>query len=135
MRNSNINPETLTPEWRTWKHIIQLCTNPNTSGRSYYYDKGIKLDDLFMPDPASKYKAIKSLPRGYVNFLKCVGRKPGNAYYLARIDKTGNYMPGNIKWMTFGEALKHKSWNRFGRTPDETLIKELQARGYNVTKT
>jgi hypothetical protein len=128
-------PDMLTPEWRAWRSMCYRCRNVKYIGRKYYFDKGIKVDHSFLPDPANYRKAIRALPRGYVNFLKCVGRRPSKQHVLGRMDKSGDYRPGNIKWMHSSEFCKGrgKPEGRFNGVAAHELMAELKRRGYDIS--
>jgi len=79
-----------TPEHRTWKAMIQRCTNPNTPCYKYYGGRGITVCDRWNPKRGGSFE----------NFLADMGpRPPGTS--LDRVDNDGNYEPPpNCRWAT-----------------------------------
>ncbi len=116
------NPWSKTVEYRTWKNMINRC-KPGDKDHTYFYDKGIKVHDSWLG------------PRGFLNFFKCVGKKPSGTV-LSRSDKTGDYGPGNVSWTTFKEFNLGRSTYTKHAThfSDTCLIEELNRRGYHITE-
>ena len=94
------------PEYRTWGHIIQRCTNPNNKAWHHYGGRGIRVCDRWR-------NSIDA-------FLEDMGRRPGPEYSIDRIDNDGNYEPGNCRWATKKVQQRNKRDNRLitcrGRT-------------------
>lgn len=55
--------------------------------------------------------------QGFINWLDELGPRPGNNYVLDRINKLGDYEPGNVEWTT-----RSKSQLRQRRHLDEKSI-------------
>lgn len=74
-----------TPEYNSWKSMIQRCLNLEATGHERYGECGIKVCDRWLL---------------FENFLSDMGlRPPGHS--LDRFpDKHGNYEPGNVRWAT-----------------------------------
>ena len=130
-----LTEEPRTAEWRAWKRMNYICADVQYIGRKYYHDKGITVDESFTPEPSSYRKTIKEMPRGYINFLRCVGRRPSKEHVLGRLDKNGSYKPGNIRWMHFSEFCKNrnKPEGRFNGIAAHELMAELNRRGYDTS--
>lgn len=81
MRNS--------PEYNSWAHMIQRCTNPKNSAWKNYGGRGITVCEQWVND--------------FQAFLKCVGEKPSPDLSIERIENDKGYEPGNVKWATKSE--------------------------------
>jgi hypothetical protein len=81
-------------EYRTWERMISRCENPRASGYENYGGRGITICAEWRHD--------------YSAFLAAMGRRPGAAYSLDRIDNDGNYEPGNCRWATRAEQNRNK---------------------------
>lgn len=75
-----------TPEYRTWYHMIQRCTNPNDKDFKHYGGRGIAV----CPEWRSSFQA----------FYEYIGTRPTPQHSIDRIDNNIGYRPGNIKWAT-----------------------------------
>lgn len=87
-----------TPTYDSWYSMIQRCTNPKTKGYERYGGSGITVCESW---------------RDILNFIKDVGERPSLLHTIERIDNTGNYEPGNVKWATMHEQSRNKSINKF----------------------
>lgn len=65
-----------------WHNILQRCNNKNTIS----YKK-----------VAKQWMGI----HGFRNFLKDMGKRPSPKHSIVRINKDGNYAPGNCRWAIF----------------------------------
>jgi len=94
---------TETAEHRSWRAMKARCTNPHNDRFKVYGGRGIKV-------------CLRWL-RSYKNFLSDMGRKPGSAYSLDRVNNDGNYEPSNCRWATAGQQAKHKQKPRRNYVP------------------
>lgn len=104
-RTRTIHGETnKTPEYNSWRKMIERCTNPNSSNFAYYGGQGITVHELWR--------------QGYQPYLehllKYLGRRPSPQHSIDRIDPYGNYEPGNIRWATKKKQAnnRRKAWAR-----------------------
>ena len=89
------------PEYASWAHIIQRCTNKNNISWPDYGGRGIKICDEWRHDFAAFYKHI--------------GPKPTPLHTVERIDNDGHYTPGNVCWATKAEQNRNRR-KIFGRS-------------------
>lgn len=74
-------------EYRTWKSIIQRCTNPKQQNWEFYGGRGIAVCAEWRHD--------------YAAFLAHIGRRPTPTHSIDRYpDNDGHYEPGNVRWAT-----------------------------------
>ena len=94
------------PEYRTWGHIIQRCTNPNHPGFRGYGARGITVCDRWR--------------ESFAAFYEDMGPRPSSKHSIDRIDNDGGYEPGNCRWATKKTQSRNTSTNRLltfrGRT-------------------
>jgi hypothetical protein len=84
----------LTPEYKTWLGVRRRCLDEKCVGYQGYGARGVKMH----PEWASDYNA----------FLADVGPKPSPAHSIDRIDPTGNYEPGNVRWILRSAQNRNK---------------------------
>ncbi len=81
-------------EYRTWRHMIDRCTNPSDAGYAYYGGRGIRVH--------------KPWVASFRKFYDYVGPRPGSIYSIDRVDNNGNYEPGNVRWATPTQQANNK---------------------------
>lgn len=72
--------------FQTWKTMIKRCHLPTNAKYKSYGAKGIVVCAEWRND--------------FNQFLADVGERPSPEYSLDRIDNSGNYEPGNVRWAT-----------------------------------
>jgi hypothetical protein len=90
--NATSNGES--PEYSSWRGMMQRCHNPNATGYERYGGRGIVVCDAWR--------------HSFERFLRDVGARPSREHTLDRIDVNGNYEPGNVRWATSAEQMANK---------------------------
>lgn len=76
-----------TPLFKVWQSMIRRCHSSKAPNRKYYYDRGIKVCQLWQEDFSAFEKW--AYDNGYERGLQ-----------LDRVDVNGNYEPSNCRWIT-----------------------------------
>lgn len=94
------------PEYGCWRGMKSRCLNPKSPAYKWYGAKGVGV--------AAAWQS------SFESFLADVGRRPTAAHSLDRIDPSGDYAPGNVRWATLAQQSRNKLNNRnisaFGKT-------------------
>lgn len=122
-------------EYEAWCKIKGRCFNPNNKSFYNYGGRGVTVCDRWR--------------LSFTNFLEDVGRAPSPKHSIDRIDNSGNYEPGNVRWATDIQQANNKRNNRFveykgqvktiGRWCDELQINRFTIesrlkRNWSITK-
>ena len=91
-----------TKEHKSWKNMIQRCTNPKNKHWKDYGERGIKVCDRWL--------------ESFSNFYKDMGNKP-KGLTLERINNNGNYCKENCKWATIKENVNNRRCSVKNRMP------------------
>ncbi len=84
---------TKSPEYRSWRAMIQRCTNPTNNRYSNYGGRGITVCPRWRDS--------------FEHFLSDMGLRP-NGQTLDRLNSDGNYEPGNCRWATASEQNRNR---------------------------
>lgn len=85
-----------TGAYRSWKHMMNRCYNPNDQRYEYYGGRGIKV--------CKKW-------HNFMKFYKDMGDKP-DTYTIERKNNNGNYDPSNCEWVTVAEQNRNNRRTR-----------------------
>jgi len=79
-----MHSKSYTTEYNAWKNMRKRCYDPKASGYKNYGGRGITV--------------CESWQKSFIAFLEDMGNKPDGSYSLDRINGSGNYEPGNVRW-------------------------------------
>jgi hypothetical protein len=85
-KHGHDRPGQETSTHRSWRALVQRCTNKGNNRYYRYGGRGISVSPLWVKD--------------FQRFLTDVGECPGKGYSIDRINNDGNYEPGNVRWAT-----------------------------------
>lgn len=84
----------VTPEYTSYTHMIQRCTNPANKDYDNYGGRGIQVCELWL--------------ESYEAFLMCMGEKPDPTYTIERLNGNMGYEPSNCIWASKTEQNRNK---------------------------
>lgn len=102
--------------YNNWIAMMHRCNLPSNVSYPYYGGRGVIVDKRW---------------HDFSAFLADMGVRPSKEYQLDRIDNSGNYEPGNVRWATAAEQVNNTRANRNITYLDKTQTlmqwaKELQ---------
>jgi len=83
---------THSPEYKAFVDAKYRCQNPNIVHYQHYGGRGIKFQFT-----------------SFQEFYAEIGPRPSKLHSLDRIENTGHYEPGNIRWATKAEQSRNTS--------------------------
>lgn len=99
---------TKTPEYRTWHHMNERCSNPNNRTYKNYGGRGIFVCEQWR--------------NSFTTFYKDMGPRPSSKHSIDRINNNGNYEPGNCRWATIKEQNGNTRYNHVITFNNQTMI-------------
>lgn len=103
-----------TPEYKAYSKAKSRCQNPNAT---QYKDWG--------------GRGIKFLFESFEEFYREVGDRPSETHSIGRIDNSGNYEPGNVRWEDKESQSNNKRNNIFITIRGETKTLKQWMRGFS----
>lgn len=114
-RHGHVAGGKMSPEYQSWRAMIQRCTNPKNNRFEYYGSRGISICERWM---------------NFANFFEDMGTKPTERHSIERKDNEKGYSKENCKWGTIQEQARNKTTSRRITIDGETLhVKEWSLRG------
>ena len=111
-------------EYEIYHGMRRRCLNPKANRYHTYGAMGVKVCERWM-EPKT----------GYSNFLEDVGRRPSPRHSIDRIDPTGDYEPGNVRWATAKEQSRNVRHRVEYNFPDGLMTLAEAAEFYGIKKT
>ena len=74
------------PEYEAWVGMKKVCSNPNRENFEYFGGKGIKV--------------CPAWENSFEQFLADISSRPAGHLVVGRKDKSKDFEPGNVMWMT-----------------------------------
>lgn len=100
--------------YKVWVHMKDRCFNKNCSEYENYGARGI---DIY-PEWIDSFES----------FHEYIGDPPTTRHTIERINNNGSYIPGNIKWATYGEQNRNHRRNVILEYDGRKMILEDWAR-------
>jgi hypothetical protein len=86
------------PEYNSWASMKTRCLNANDKSYSHYGGRGISICPEWLND--------------FWKFYAYIGPRPTPKHTLDRINNSGHYEPGNVRWSTNKEQSNNRNSNR-----------------------
>lgn len=99
----------ISPEYRSYRMMVNRCTNPNFEQWKNYGGRGITVCARWTGEG------------GFENFLADMGQRPSKDHTLDRKKVNGNYEPDNCRWATWFEQAVNRRSTIFIEHAGETL--------------
>lgn len=104
------------PEYVTWSAMKNRCYTESAVNYPIYGGRGITVCDRWRDS--------------FEAFLEDMGRRPSLSHTIDRIDKDGDYEPGNCRWANPKQQGSNTSKNKFVTINGETLHYREAARRF-----
>lgn len=100
----------ITPEYRTWSHMLDRCFNARNKDYRHYGGRGITVCDEWTG------------PTGFATFLRHIGFRPAPRHTIERINNSEGYFPGNVRWALNIEQPRNSRQNVWLTYRHRTLL-------------
>ncbi len=108
----------VTPEWNSWRGMVERCTNPKHESWESYGGRGIAVCERWL--------------ESFEAFLEDMGPRPAR-HTIDRKDNARGYEPGNCRWATHEEQARNRRSTRLITIGNETLCAEDWAKRNGVS--
>jgi len=98
------------PVHKVWWHMIDRCENSRNSSFKNYGARGIRV--------CRRWKTGDGIKTGYECFLSDMGPRQ-RGMTIERVQRDGNYEPGNCVWLPKGDQSKNRRGVRLVRIGDQ----------------
>lgn len=109
--------EGTSPEFRSWDHMIQRCTNPNSDAYKNYGGAGITVCKRWLDS--------------FQAFLDDMGLRP-HGTSLDRVNGAGVYSKETCRWATRAEQADNRSCTRWVELPDTRMSMREAALKFSI---
>jgi hypothetical protein len=86
------------PLYRTWRHVLDQCYVPGAVGYRRFGERGVTVCERWLNSPAD---FISDIERG-------IGSRPARGWSLDRVQKSGEFEPGNVRWVSPQEQRENQ---------------------------
>lgn len=103
----HVGGKSMSPEYRSWHHMVSRCTNPKNKDFSHYGGRGVTVCDAWRSS--------------FAVFFAHIGARPSLRHSIDRIDNEKGYEPGNVQWATQRQQCRNQRKTRFVEWRGERL--------------
>jgi hypothetical protein len=86
------------PLYKTWRHVLDRCYVPETVAYPRFGARGITICERWLNSPVTFVSDIDGE----------IGSSPGRGWSLDMAKKSGNFEPGNVRWVSPREQRENR---------------------------